>query len=119
MAINPRDTFIDACVWHGPLVSARARRGRGDVLEAFDRRGVATCARNDAERAKAIAQGHPELLRQLIEDGGTVLSEFAGRALRGGRWLFRDSAEQHGAPGGGLAARRLRRWMAGVERRSR
>ncbi|HEY1492975.1 MAG TPA: ankyrin repeat domain-containing protein [Candidatus Solibacter sp.] len=70
-------------------IAVAARRGRADVLAALDRRGIATelagvdsliaaCARNDAERAPAIAENHPELLRQLIEEGGTVLAEFAG-----------------------------------------
>ena len=70
-----------------------ARRGRGDVLAAFGSRGVATelqgvdsgvnsliaaCARNDAPRVRAIAARDPDLVRQLIACGGTVLAEFAG-----------------------------------------
>jgi ankyrin repeat protein len=59
-----------------------ARRGRGDVLDALERRGIgpglegidiliAACARNlDANR--------PELARELLAEGGTLLSEFAG-----------------------------------------
>jgi ankyrin repeat protein len=72
-----------------------ARRGRGDLLEVLDRRGLATalpgvdaliaaCARNDAARAQALAAADPELRRQLIGEGGTVLAEFAGTGNTGG-----------------------------------
>jgi ankyrin repeat protein len=75
----------------GSPVSMAARRGRGDVLELLERRGVpvelegvdrliAACARNDAERVRAIAAEQPELVRQLMVQGSTLLAEFAGTA---------------------------------------
>jgi ankyrin repeat protein len=69
--------------------SMAARRGRGDVLEAFERRGIAmefegverliaACARNDRKVVQAIAASEPALVRELLADGGTLLAEFAG-----------------------------------------
>ncbi len=66
-----------------------ARRGRGDVLETFDRRGlryellgierlIAACARNDSASVRAIVEREPELVRQLRQEGGKLLAEFAG-----------------------------------------
>ncbi len=66
-----------------------ARRGRADVLASFARRGVpdeldgverliAACARNDAAAAGRIAEAGPDLLAQLLAEGGTLLAEFAG-----------------------------------------
>jgi hypothetical protein len=66
-----------------------ARRGRGDVLEAFERRGIpmefegverliAACARNDGKVIRAITTGEPALVRELLSEGGTLLAEFAG-----------------------------------------
>jgi ankyrin repeat protein len=72
-------------------VSIAARRGRGDALELFERRGVpvelkgiehliAACARNDAEAMRDLAQSQPNLVTDLIAAGGTLLAEFAGTA---------------------------------------
>ncbi len=66
-----------------------ARRGRADVLELIERRGIpielqgverliAACARNDAARVRAIAAGEPGLVRELVAQGGKLLAEFAG-----------------------------------------
>jgi ankyrin repeat protein len=66
-----------------------ARRGRGDALELFERRGLAlelhglerllaACARNDMTSVRAIAERDPEVVRRLLADGGTFLAEFAG-----------------------------------------
>src|SRR3989449_615769 len=66
-----------------------ARRGRGDVLELFARRGVAielhgverligACARNDAAAVRSMAAREPQLVRELVEEGGKLLAEFAG-----------------------------------------
>jgi hypothetical protein len=66
-----------------------AHRGRGDVLEAMERRGIAmefsgvdrliaTCARNDAAAASAIAEREPQLVQELLAEGGRLLAEFAG-----------------------------------------
>jgi ankyrin repeat protein len=70
-------------------VSMAARRGRGDVLEFIERRGVpielqgverliAACARKDSTQVRAIAGQEPELVRELVAQGGKLLSEFAG-----------------------------------------
>ncbi len=65
-----------------------AQRGRGDVLAAFERRGVdvtlsgvdaliAACARGQ-ESARDLARREPALLAPLLERGGTLLAQFAG-----------------------------------------
>jgi ankyrin repeat protein len=70
-------------------VAIAARRGRGDVLAAFERRGVPTelrgvdrlvaaCARNDAATIRALAAAEPALVRALAADGGELLAAFAG-----------------------------------------
>ncbi len=70
-------------------VAMAARRGRGDVLELFERRGVpvalqgverliAACARNDAAGVRAIAGREPQLVRAVLAEGGMLLAEFAG-----------------------------------------
>ena len=38
----------------------------------------APCAGNDTSRVHAIAQGNPELVNEVITEGGTLLAEFAG-----------------------------------------
>jgi len=66
-----------------------ARRGRGDVLELIERRGIpielqgvelliAACARNDSAKVRAIVEQEPELVRELVTQGGKLLAEFAG-----------------------------------------
>jgi ankyrin repeat protein len=71
------------------VISMAARRGRGDILEMIERRGIpialegverliAACARNDAAGASAIAEQEPELVRELVAEGGMLLAEFAG-----------------------------------------
>jgi hypothetical protein len=66
-----------------------ARRGRGDVLEALDRRGlryelrdverlIAACARNDDAAIRSIAKHEAALVADLLRDGGKLLAEFAG-----------------------------------------
>ncbi len=76
----------------GPAMSGMAmaaRRGRGDVLELMERRGIpielqgverliAACARNDAAKVRAIAAREPEVVRELVAQGGKLLAEFAG-----------------------------------------
>jgi ankyrin repeat protein len=80
-------------------VELAARRGRGDVLAAIERRGlsialegvdrlIAACARGDGARARAIAASEPELVRELLARGGTLLAEFAGTANTAGAGLL-------------------------------
>ena len=66
-----------------------AHRGRGDVLEAMERRGIAmdfsgvdrpiaACARNGAAALRAITELQPQLVQELLAEGGRLLAEFAG-----------------------------------------
>jgi len=66
-----------------------AYHGRGDILDAFVRRGfgyemrgmdalAAACARGDEGAARAALAGSPELGGRLIAMGGTLLAHFAG-----------------------------------------
>ncbi len=68
-----------------------ARRGRKDVLDAMDRRGIPltvhgldelilACARGDTGRIQEIAAWQPKLVTELVDQGGTLLAEFAGTA---------------------------------------
>ena len=76
-----------------------ARRGRGDVLAALERRGIAielngvdrliaACARNDAAAVHAIAKREPQLVQELLAAGGRVLAEFAGNNAEGVQLLL-------------------------------
>lgn len=80
-------------------VSVAAHRGRGDVLETMERRGIAmefsgvdrlivACARNDATAASAIAKREPQLVQELLAAGGRLLAEFAGNNSDGVRLLL-------------------------------
>jgi ankyrin repeat protein len=76
----------------GPAVTSvalAARRGREDILELLERRSVpfalhgvdrliAACASNDAERIRRLTAEEPSLVRELLSEGGALLSEFAG-----------------------------------------
>jgi ankyrin repeat protein len=76
----------------GPGLSAvalAARRGRGDVLELVERRGIAielqgverliaACARNDSAGVRGIKEQEPQLVSELLVQGGKLLAEFAG-----------------------------------------
>ena len=70
-------------------IAIAARRGRSDVLDALERRGfpialvgvdrlIAACARNDGATVHAIAEREPNLVAELVADGGKFLAEFAG-----------------------------------------
>lgn len=76
----------------GPAMSGvamAARRGRGDVLDLMERRGIAIelqgverliagCARNASEKVRSVAEQEPELVQELVARGGKLLAEFAG-----------------------------------------
>ena len=85
--------IIEALLDHGAdgktAIALAARRGRGDVLESLERRGIpialdgaerllAACARNDQMGVRSIAQAEPELVREVVAQGGKVVAEFAG-----------------------------------------
>ena len=70
-------------------IQMAARRGRGDILRSLERRNIplnlhgvdkliAACAKDDREAIHAIAEREPSLVRQLLDEGGTLLAEFAG-----------------------------------------
>lgn len=92
LAIGDIHTTAIVSGWVGrSAVSTAARRGRSDVLEAFERRGleievsgveklISACARNDAEAVRTISEREPELVEALLKEGGTLLAEFAGTA---------------------------------------
>jgi ankyrin repeat protein len=66
-----------------------ARRGRGDVLTLLKQRGltldlhgvdrlIAACAQGDRQAIGQIAAHQPQLVPQLVAEGGTLLAEFSG-----------------------------------------
>jgi len=70
-------------------VALAARRGRGDLLALFERRGIpielegglrlmAACARHDEAQVRSIAQSEPQLVNEVLAQGGKLLAEFAG-----------------------------------------
>lgn len=74
---------------HQTAVALAARRGRGDALNAFVRRGfsieldglerlLAACARHDAAAVQGIAASGPQIVNELRADGGRFLAAFAG-----------------------------------------
>jgi ankyrin repeat protein len=77
-----------------PAVVA-ARRGRGDVLDLFAKRGIrleltgidrliAACAQNDTDAIRSTAAREPQLVRELVAEGGPLLAEFAGNGNTNG-----------------------------------
>jgi len=96
--------------WDGEsAVAMAARRGRGDVLESFERRGIpvelrgverliAACARNDAAAVQAIADREPELIRDVVAEGGRLLARFAGNANTSGAGHLLDLGVDVAAP---------------------
>jgi ankyrin repeat protein len=78
-----------------------ARRGRGDLLDLFQRRGIgldfhgadgllAACALGDAAAARSLAAGDPALVRELLARGAESLAGFAGNGNSGGVGLLLD-----------------------------
>ena len=70
-------------------IAIAARRGRGDALELFRRRGVslelhgverlvAACALDDVAQIRALVDRQPTLVDELLARGGTLLAEFGG-----------------------------------------
>jgi ankyrin repeat protein len=71
-----------------PAAALAARRGRGDVLELFERRAIpvalegldgllAACARNDTHAVQSLAAREPSVVDDLVSDGGSFLASFA------------------------------------------
>lgn len=70
-------------------VARAARRGRRDLLELFERRGIpielpgalgliSACARNDTATVRAIVEREPALVGDVLAQGGKLIAEFAG-----------------------------------------
>jgi ankyrin repeat protein len=70
-------------------IEIAARRGRGDLLDLFEKRGIsvklegvaaliAACARDNAAEIQAIRKQSPQLMRELVADGAKLLAQFAG-----------------------------------------
>jgi ankyrin repeat protein len=89
LAIATRPERGSPVLGHRTAVEMAARRGRGDALDAFARRGFSTelqglerllsaCARHDAAAAHAIAAAEPLIVKALEADGGRFLAWFAG-----------------------------------------
>jgi ankyrin repeat protein len=99
--------IIEALLQHGadPSIKTRqgnrstialaARRGRLDVLELFEKKGIridlegvdrliAACARNDRIATQSIVTRTPQLVDELRAEGGTLLSQFAGNGNTAG-----------------------------------
>jgi ankyrin repeat protein len=66
-----------------------ARRGRGDLLDLFERRGIpielegvdrliAACAKHDEAAIRSIVTSEPQLAHEVVAEGGSLLAEFAG-----------------------------------------
>ena len=70
-------------------IERATRKGRGDLLALFSKRGfrielrgvdrlIAACATDDASAVREIQQREPQLVTELLVQGPTLLSEFAG-----------------------------------------
>ena len=70
-------------------IAIAARRGRSDVLELFEKRGFPTalegvgrlsaaCARNDDTAIRSIVDHDPQLVSELVADGGRLIAAFSG-----------------------------------------
>jgi ankyrin repeat protein len=78
-----------------PAFAMAARRGRGDLLELFVRRGIlfefqgverliAACATDDADAIQALTAREPQLVREVLAEGGKLLAEFSGNGNTSG-----------------------------------
>jgi ankyrin repeat protein len=94
---------------HQTAVQMAARRGRGDVLDTFARRGfpieldglerlLAACARHDTASAQSIAASDPQIAGELRADGGRFLAWFAGVGNTDGVRLLLDLGVAVDAP---------------------
>jgi ankyrin repeat protein len=89
MLVAERPDRIRTTETNQSAVSMAVRRGRGDVLDLFERRGfpievhgverlIGACARNDVAGVGSIAAREPARVAELTAEGGTVLAQFAG-----------------------------------------
>lgn len=70
------------------VVAMAARRGRADVLDLFERRGIpillhgtdrllAACARDDTAQVRSIMENEPQIVTEVLREGGDLLAGFA------------------------------------------
>jgi ankyrin repeat protein len=92
--------------WSAAMIAAH--RGRRDMLELLERRGVkfgfsgvdrliAACALNDEAAVREIASHEPQLVKELAQ-GGKLLAEFAGNNNREGVRLLLELGVAVDAP---------------------
>ncbi len=90
-------------------VEIAAHRGRRDVLELLERRGtqlefsgvdrlIAACALNDEAAVRKIAAHEPQLVKELLAQGGKLLAEFSGNNNREGARLLLELGVAVDAP---------------------
>jgi ankyrin repeat protein len=90
-------------------IAKAAREGRDDVLGEFERRGVsveldgvdrlvAACACDDFATVHAITSTQPELQRQLIAMGGSLVAKFTSNRNAEGVWELLDLGVSAAAP---------------------
>jgi ankyrin repeat protein len=94
---------------HRSAIAMAVRRGRGDVLNAFARRGaaielqglerlLAACALGDAGLVQIVAPEEPAAVNALRTDGGQFLARFAGVGNTDGVRLLLDLGVPIDAP---------------------
>ena len=85
-----------------------ARKGRGDVLAVMKQRGIdlklegvdvliAACAMADHGAILALTEDQPQLVAELVAEGGTLLAEFAGNGNTEGVRCLLDVGVDAGA----------------------
>jgi ankyrin repeat protein len=83
------DPLIETGLDGRSAIAIAARRGRADLLDLFEERGipldlrgvdrlVAACARGDEPAARAIVADDGTLVKDVMSAGGSLLAEFAG-----------------------------------------
>jgi ankyrin repeat protein len=100
MLAHGGDPLIETGIDGRSAIALAARRGRGDLLDLFEQRGipldlrgvdrlVAACAKGDESAVRAIAADDGILVSEVVASGGTLLAEFAGTgSLAGVRCLL-------------------------------
>ncbi len=90
-------------------VALAARRGRGDLLNLFECRGIsvvlegadrliAACARTDATALRGLVSAERHLVADVVEQGGTLLGQFAANGNSKGILLLLDLGIDVAAP---------------------
>jgi ankyrin repeat protein len=89
------DPFLKSTREGTSAIDIAIRRGRGDVLDELERRNIslnlqgalagidrliAACAQNKTEAIRSLTTDEPNLITELIGQGGTLLAQFAGNA---------------------------------------